>query len=141
MNNRGGQADFGMRAKNAISIYNERLEQHATKNVIMSADGVSVICTDDNELTLSYLYRNVWVKRLAHDKIVQTLKSHKNHLQTAAVLCPDSEKRAEICKRLANAGIVRITSGGNMSRTVVGEAHDGRYPLREYSRIVESEFE
>lgn len=22
-----------------------------------------------------------------------------------------------------------------------GEAHDGRYPLREYSRIVESEFE
>lgn len=141
VNNRVGQADFGMRAKNAISIYNERIEQHATKNVIMSADGVSVICTDDNELTLSYLYRNVWVKRLAHDKIVQTLKPHKNHLQTAAVLCPDSEKRAEICKRLENAGIARITSGGNMSRTVVGEAHDGRYPLREYSRIVESEFE
>lgn len=141
VNNRMGQADFGMRAKNAISIYNERLEQHATNNVIMSADGVSVICTDDSELTLSYLYRSVWVKRLLHGKIVQTLKLYKNHLQTAAVLCLDSEKRAEICKSLANAGVVRITSGGNMSSTVVGEAHDGRYPLREYSRIVESEFE
>lgn len=141
VNNRMGQADFGMRAKNAISIYNERLEQHATNNVIMSADGVSVICTDDSELTISYLYRSVWVKRLTHDKIVQTLKPCKNHLQTAAVLCPDGEKREAICKSLANAGVVRIASGGNMSRTVVGEAHDGRYPLREYSRIVESEFE
>ncbi|MCQ4022230.1 MULTISPECIES: acyl-CoA reductase [unclassified Ruminococcus] len=140
INSTVGQVDFGMRAKNAISIYNERLEQHSTKNVIMSSGGVSVICTDDSELKLSYLYRNVWVKRLTHDKIVQTLKPYKNYLQTAAVLCPNHEKRAEICKKLANAGVVRITSGGNMSRTVCGEAHDGRYPLREYSRIVESEF-
>lgn len=40
---------------------------------------------------------------------------------------------------VAAAGVVRITSAGNMSRTVSGEAHDGCYALRKYSRIVETE--
>lgn len=139
VNNKVGMADFGMRAKNAINIYNERLEQHRTRNIIMSGDGVSVICTDDDKLSLSYLYRNVWVKRLPNDKIVEVLKPCKNYLQTAGLLCSNPEKREMLCQRLANAGVVRITSGENMSGTVCGEAHDGCYPLREYSRIVETE--
>lgn len=139
VNNRFGLVDFGMRAKNAINIYNEQLEQHQTHNTIMSGDGVSVICTDDNKLSLSYLYRNVWVKCLPNDKIVEVLKPSKNHLQTVGLLCNNSEKRELLCQKLANAGVVRITSGANMSETVCGEAHDGCYPLREYSRIVETE--
>lgn len=139
VNDEFGQADFGMRAKNAINIYNEQLEQHYTGNTIMSANGVSVICTNDSNLTLSYMYRNVWIKCLPSKNIVQILKPYKNYLQTAGVLCKDKEERKLICQKLACAGVVRITSGENMSGTVCGEAHDGCYPMREYSRIVETE--
>ena len=130
--------DFGMKAKNAINIYNERLEKHFTGKEIMSADGISVIVCDDNELELSYLYRNVWIKRLSIDRI-HILKKYKGHLQTVAVLTSDMKKRVEISDIFARIGVVRITSAGNMSRTVCGEAHDGTYALREYSRIVETE--
>ncbi len=130
--------DLGMKAKNAINLYNERLEKHSTGKEIMSADGISVIVCDDDELELSYLYRNVWIKRLPIDKL-HILKEHKGHLQTVAVLTTDMQKYAEISNILANIGVVRITSAGNMSRTVCGEAHDGTYALREYSRIVEAE--
>lgn len=130
--------DFGMKAKNAINIYNERLEKHSTGKEIMSEDGISVIVCDDNELELSYLYRNVWIKRLPIDRL-HILKKYKGHLQTVAVLTSDMKKRVEISDIFARIGVVRITSAGNMSRTVCGEAHDGTYALREYSRIVETE--
>lgn len=136
-NERLGKADFGMRAKNSINIYNERLERHVTNNDIFSQDGVSVICTDDSTLTLSYMYRSVWVKRLPHNDIIKTLKPHKNHLQTAGLLCVDNEKRKMLSQTLILAGITRVTNGEDMSRTVCGEAHDGCYALREYSRIAE----
>ena len=60
----------------------------------------------------------------------------KGYLQTVGLICPDSE-REQLSSLLARAGVVRITEAGEMSRTLPGEAHDGTYPLREYSRIVE----
>ena len=130
--------DYGMKAKNAINIYNEKLEKHTTGNTILSSDGISVIAKEDSSLELSYMYRNVWIKRLPKSQI-HTLIKYKNHLQTAAVLTTDTSKQEEISEKLALAGVVRITSAGNMNRTVCGEAHDGTYALREYSRIVERE--
>ena len=130
--------DYGMKAKNAINLYNEKLEKHNTGNTIFQDNGISVIAKEDSNLELSYMYRNVWVKRLAVNQI-HTLKKYKNHLQNAAVLTTDRVKAEEITKKLALTGIVRITSAGNMNRTICGEAHDGTYALREYSRIVEWE--
>lgn len=129
--------DFGMKAKNAIHVYNERLEAHETGHRILSGDGVSVICRDDSQPELSYMFRNVWVKRLPAYRMVSALKPHKDHLQTAALLCPDGTKREELARLLALSGIVRITHDHDMSRMLSGEAHDGMYPLRQYSRIVE----
>ncbi len=130
--------DFGMKAKNAINIYNERLERHSTGKEILSEDGISVLVCDDNELELSYLYRNVWIKRLPIDKL-HILKKYKGHLQTASVLTTDAQKWEEISQQLAYVGVTRITTAGNMSRMICGEAHDGTYALREYSRVVETE--
>lgn len=130
--------DFGMVAKNAINIYNERLEKHSTKKEIFSEDGISVLVCEDNELELSYLYRNIWIKRLPIYKL-HTLKKHKGHLQTVAVLTTNTQKATEIANALSFIGVTRITTAGNMSRIVCGEAHDGTYALREYSRIVEIE--
>lgn len=131
-----GKVDIGMRGKNTIRLYSDLLEQADT---IMQGEGVSVVIKQDRELELSYLFRNVWVKALPRKNLIEILKKHKNHLQTCGLLC-EPQERAQLAELLARAGIVRIT-GGNMSRTVAGEAHDGCYPLREYSRIVENDAE
>ena len=137
-NSKLGAVSYGMRAKNAITIYNERLESDTTGHEILSEDGVSVILSDDSSLELSYLYRNVWVKKLPYEKIGE-LKQYKDYLQTAAVLTSDKETFNKTARRLGDVGIVRITSAGKMSRMNSGEAHDGMYALRAYSRIVETE--
>lgn len=138
VNKESSPIEYGMKAKNAINLYNEQLEAHTTGNTVLYEDGVSVITSEDKTLDLSYLYRNVWIKRLPINEL-NTLKAYKNHLQTASVLTTNPEKRKIICDLLARTGVVRITSPGNMSRMICGEAHDGTYALREYSRIVETE--
>lgn len=138
VNGKSYPIDYGMKAKTAIHLYNEKLEASSSKSTVYYDNGVSVISREDKELALSYLYRNVWIKRLPINELY-TLKKYKNYLQTASVLTVDSEKRKKITSALARIGVVRITSAGNMSRTVCGEAHDGTYALREYSRIVETE--
>lgn len=129
-----GKADMGMRGKNTIRLYTDMLERRGNQRVL-SGEGVSVIIKEDRELELSYLFRNVWVKALPKEQILPVLKKHKNHLQTCGLFCSD-EEREGLAERLIRAGVVRITDG-NMSRTVSGEAHDGTYPLLEYSRVVE----
>ncbi len=133
---RSRPVDFGMRAKNAIHIYNERLEAHETGHTIFAGGGVSVIATDDRNLALSYMFRNTWVKRLPRAALIEAIKPHKDHLQTVGLLCTAADRPA-LTDTLARAGLVRITRAGDLSRMTIGEAHDGTYPLRLYSRIVE----
>ena len=125
--------DAGIRAKNTINVYTAELEH---KNVL-SGGGVSVTVCDDSDLTLSGMYRNCWVKRLPLDDI-GSLRRYKGYLQTVGLLADDS-RRGYISDRLARAGAVRILRPGAMSDTISGEAHDGTYALRLYSRIVETE--
>jgi hypothetical protein len=127
---------LGMRGKNSIQIYYENLEKHQTNKKIFAEKGMSVITSDDNKLELSMLFRNVWVKGLLREQIVEILKPYKNYLQTAGVMC-GSKDFLDISEKLIQSGIVRITKPSNMSRMIIGEAHDGIYPLSTYSRIVE----
>ena len=129
-----GKADIGMRGKNTLRLYTDSLEAVAGRRVLQG-DGVSVVIKEDSELELSYLFRNVWIKRLQRTELVKRLKRYKGHLQTCGLLCGAEEKK-ELADLLGTAGVVRIT-GSDMSRMIPGEAHDGTYPLREYSRIVE----
>lgn len=129
-----GKADMGMRGRNTIRLYTDTLEKKRDVK-ILNEDGVSVVIKDDSELELSYMFRNVWVKALPQEEIIYKLKKHKNHLQTCGLLCGEQEYDT-LAVLLAKAGIVRIT-GPDMSRMVAGEAHDGVYPLQEYSRIIE----
>jgi hypothetical protein len=136
VNNHFGPAPLGAIGKNTIRLYNDILEQGNKQENILFGDGVSVICKEDSELELSYLFRNVWVKRLPHDKIIEVLKQHKNHLQSVG-LSVKREAYEIISHLFAQAGLVRITALKDTSRILAGEAHDGEYPLRRYSRIVE----
>ncbi len=128
-----GAADMGMRGRNTVNLYCDKLENKFP--LILQGNGVSVIVKDDSELELSYTFRNVWIKSLPHDNIVKALKKQKGYLQTCGLLCDASEKQ-DLASRLISAGVVRIT-GSDLSRTFFGETHDGTYPLREYTRIVE----
>lgn len=128
---------LGMRGKNTIEIYNEKLEKHQSGHTIFDEKGMSVIVSDDHKLELSILFRNVWVKPLPRDMIVEYIKPHKNHLQTASLLCADKDVSI-LSDTLARAGLTRITRPEDMSKMMVGQSHDGKYPLKEYTRVVES---
>ena len=130
-----GLPDYGMRAKNAVSLYTDRLEG---REGLYSGDGVSLRLLEGEDLELSRLYRDLWVRRLPLERLFD-LRRYKGRLQTAAVLTADPEKRRSISRTLGDAGVVRIVSAGNMARAIAGEAHDGLYALREYTRIVETE--
>jgi len=69
--------------------------------------------------------------------IIKQLKPHKNHLQTVGLLSTTNQFE-ELKKLLIKSGVTRITQGNDMSRIIVGESHDGIYPLTLYSRIVET---
>lgn len=132
--NRLGEIDLGMAGRNTILYYAASLEED-NHDVVLNKGGVSVVIKPDQELELSNMFRSVWLKALPKEDIVKTLKKHKNHLQSAALICGEKEKE-ELAALLSSSGVVRITKG-NPSRMFLGEAHDGSYALREYSRIVE----
>lgn len=131
-------APLPLRARAALQMYHEQLEAHTDGRRVLRADGVGVIVAQDSLLELSPLAGNCWVKPLPRARIVAELKPHKGHLQTVGLLCADAH-RQPLCEALTRAGAVRITRAHDMSRALAGEAHDGAYPLREYTRIVEWE--
>lgn len=135
-NRRHPPADLGLRAKAALHLRTEALEAHESGRRVFQGEGVSVTVAPDNRLELSWLGGNCWVKPLPRGQLLAALKGQKGYLQTAGLLCAPEERRA-LSVLLARAGLVRITEAGEMSRTLPGEAHDGDYPLRAYSRVVE----
>ncbi|MFP4286745.1 MAG: acyl-CoA reductase [Candidatus Izemoplasmataceae bacterium] len=127
---------FGMHAKNAVELYYESMIKNETNHGIYKDKDVSVITKNEPTLELSLLYRNVWVKPLPIEKIISVLKPYKAYLQTASILA--SKKSYDvIALKLKKAGVVRIKEPSKMSASIRGESHDGMYPLRLYTKIVE----
>jgi hypothetical protein len=129
---------FGMKSKNALQLYNEKLEQHMTMKKIWQQDGISVITSDDSDLELSMLFRSIWIKMLPKANIIKQLKPHKSHLQTVGLMTSDLAYQT-YADLLIHAGVTRITKGINMSSMMTGESHDGSFPLRLYKKVVEIE--
>lgn len=129
-------APAGLRGRAALQMLYEQLEADASGRRVLRAGGVGVVIAPDSRPELSPLAGNCWVKPLPRARIVAGLKPLKGHLQTVGLLCAEAD-RPELCALLARAGAVRITPAGEMSRVLPGEAHDGTYALREYTRVVE----
>jgi len=132
------QEKIGVRGKVSISLYNEELESTYTGREILRGKGVSVIVAEDSKLELSYMFKNCWVKPLSRKNIIKALKGKKGHLQTVGLICTDSE-RDGLAGLFTKAGLTHIARPKNMSQMLPGGTHDGEYPLRRYSRIVEVE--
>lgn len=133
---------IGGRAHNTLIKHTELLEsilgEKPLPNIFKGKNGCSLTVKTDNEPELSDMMCNVLVKPLPRRKIIPALRRKKQYLQTAGLIC-DKEDRAELSETLSRAGVTRITSAGAMSDYFPGEAHDGEYPLRRYTRIVNVE--
>lgn len=128
----------GIRGKMSITLYNEELENQNGEKIILKENGVSVIVCKDSKLELSNMFGNCWVKPLSRAEIVKEMKGNKGHLQTVGLICK-KEERDILVEEFCKAGVTRVTKGTTMSDALPGEAHDGEYPLRRYSKIVERE--
>lgn len=132
---------IGGRAHLSLLRYTDMLEDILGEKPlprVYKGRGCSLTIGTDSELELSDMLCNVLVKKLPRREIIPVLRRKKNYLQTAGLICADSD-RAELSDILARSGVTRITTAGAMSEYFAGEAHDGEYPLRRYTRIVNEE--
>ncbi len=132
----------GAGAKATLSGYTALLERavegRSAGERLYQGRGCSLILRSDRELELSPMEGNVLVKCLPQRELFSALRREKGRLQTAGLICAP-EKRGELTRLLARAGLTRITRAGTLSASFPGEAHDGEYPLRRYLRVVDVE--
>ena len=113
----------------------ERIVEGRTEGEVhLPGKGCSVTFRPDRELELSPMEGNVLVKLLPRKDLLPTLRRQKGRLQTVGLLCA-KEDRETLTALLAQAGLTRITRAGSLSDSFPGEAHDGEYPLRRYTRV------
>jgi hypothetical protein len=128
--------DIGIQAQLTLLRYNKELEAAGTDTVVYRGKHCCVLAGADRKLEVSITHGNCWIKALPHGKIISTLHRYKGYLQTVGLLCSPQERR-ELSLMLHRAGVTRVTHADDMSRMLCGESHDGEYPLRRYSKIVE----
>lgn len=136
INNKQKPLPLGVRGKTTLESYTNDLELKDNKKILFAKSGISVEVLLDSNLTLSNLFRNVWIKPLVKDKLIDNLKPYKNHLQTVCLIS-NKEERTNIISLLEKTGVTRIVKPENMQRFIIGENHDGMYALREYSKIID----
>ena len=129
--------DIGLQAKITLLQYTERLEGGHGKR-LFSGSRTSITAREDSTLEMSLTCGNCWVKRLPRGEVVAALRPYKGYLQTAGLLCAPADWES-LSELLRQAGVCRIRTGEHMSLPMAGEAHDGEFALRRYSKIVETE--
>ncbi len=126
---------IGIKSQSALKLYTEELEGIYNNNRIFKGSNCSLIAYRDKAIDTSIQFGNAWVRPLPRLELLSTLRPYKNYLQTVGLLCSQSEL-AVLSDMLFNAGVVRVCSGENMSSSYCGAPHDGEYPLRRYTKIV-----
>lgn len=114
------------------------VEGRAEGERLFPGKGCSIVFCPGEELELSPMEGNVLVKLLPQERLLAALRRQKGRLQTAGLIC-SPEKREALTDLLLRSGVTRITRAGSLSHSFPGEAHDGEYPLRRYTRIADVE--
>ncbi|MDF2537954.1 MAG: acyl-CoA reductase [Herbinix sp.] len=127
---------IGMQAQLTLLLYNQELTARADNKRIYKGKRCNITASADQKLEVSFAHGNCWVKALPRENILSRLHRYKGYLQTVGLLCGNDEWEV-LSERLLRAGATRITPVGDMSRMLCGETHDGDYPLRRYTKIVE----
>lgn len=132
--------DIGAIAEMSLRRYADMMEctlqpTKPTSGHIYQGKQCSLTASADGELELSYMYGNCIVKRLPKREMMNQLRKSKGYLQTAGLICAPTI-RPQMTELLIRCGVNRVMRAGNMSETFLGEAHDGEYALRRYTRMV-----
>jgi len=127
-------ANIFIQAEITLQNYHRQIENRDKATFVFRDHNCSITAQPDSKLESSVMYRNIWVKPLKRDAILK-LRSYKNYLQTAALICAKREY-AKLAQSLLQAGLVKIADGFEMSNYAFGEAHDGMFTLRCYTKLV-----
>lgn len=127
-------ANIFIQAEVTLQNYHRQIENNSPGVRVYRDRNCSITALPDSKLEPSVMYRNVWVKPLKRDKIIN-LRSYKSYLQTAALICAEQE-HPELSQKLLQTGLVKISDGFEMSNYAFGEAHDGVFTLRCYTKLV-----
>ena len=130
----GSVARLFSQAEVTLQNYHRRIENKNTAIRLFTDQNCSITAMPDSKLEPSVMYRNIWVKPLKRDDIIN-LRPYKGYLQTAALICAEREHTA-LAQKLLQTGVVKISDGFEMSNYAFGEAHDGAFPLRSYTKLV-----
>lgn len=95
----------------------------------------SVLIDPMAKLRTSPLFRNIWLMPIERKTILSVLRPHYGHLQTVGLACTWND-REELSELFYKAGVTRVTSISKMSTTYIGEPHDGKPTLLQYTRKV-----
>ena len=123
-----------VQAEVTLLNYNRQIENIDRETRVFREQNCSITAQADSKLEPSIMYRNIWVKPLKKDDIIN-LRPYKSYLQTAALICAEREF-SELSQKLIRSGLVKISDGFEMSNYALGEAHDGVFTLRYYTRLV-----
>ena len=123
-----------IQAEVTLQNYHRQVENKNTEIRVFRDQNCSITAKPDSKLETSMMYRNIWVKPLKRDEIIK-LRPYKNYLQTAALICAEREHE-ELAYRLLQTGLVKISDGFEMSNYAFGEAHDGVFTFRHYTKLV-----
>ena len=130
----GAEAGLFIQAEVTLQDYHRQIENPNTEIRVFREQNCSVTAHPDSRLEPSIMYRNLWVKPLKKEDIIK-LRPYKSYLQTAALICAEREYM-ELSQRLLQTGLVKISDGFEMSNYAFGEAHDGVFTLRCYTKLV-----
>ena len=95
----------------------------------------TVIADSRPALTVSPLFRTVFIKPLTAGQIIQQLHPMKRYLQTVALIA-GKQRFITLSQKFFGAGCLRVREAGCMHDGYVGEPHDGVYALPSFMKRV-----
>jgi hypothetical protein len=127
---------IGAEAAVTLELYTAELESAQTGARVFRGRGCGLVALPPGPAEPAPAGGVAWVKPLPRERIVGALRAHKNHLQTVGLVC-DPVDRLALAERFWRAGAVRVAAGELMSAPSAASPHDGDYPLRRYTKLVE----
>jgi phenylacetate-coenzyme A ligase PaaK-like adenylate-forming protein len=117
-----------------------RLEGILGKSKLLQSENLqSRVFIDYSEgLSLSPLYRSIWIRPVSQNQILTSLFPLRQYLQTCGLSCSPDEFSVW-SKLLLKSGVLRITNPGEMLNSYEGEPHDGVYALNRFMKRVRCE--
>ncbi len=136
INKNAKKIGIGIKSQVALRLYAEELEGIYKDSQIFKGDSCSLIAYPDKIIDTSIQFGNPWVRPLPHRELLSALRPYKNYLQTVGLACGQSELHS-LSHIFFKTGVVRVCPCEKMSQTYCGAPHDGEFPLRRYTKIVD----